>query len=168
MYHSNYFVLKEVSVQNYSLNCCILGKFPESCVTKCQCYSNHDQGLLVADCSNSGINNLSDTYPEHTDWLRLSGNNFTVLSLQNNKVIQMLKSLSILDLNSCKVRNISSQFFDIFKEDSNLLHLGLSNNELITIPKCVQNLSSLQTLRIVNNKFKCSCDNIWMERLVLK
>ena len=51
----------------------------------------------------------------------------------------------------------------MFTESNNLLHLDLSKNDLVTLPENIKNLSSLQTLKISGNKFKCSCDNIWMK-----
>ena len=137
--------------------------FPESCIKKCRCYSNRHKSALVADCSHSGLINLPNSLPEHTDWLLLSGNNLTSLSIKNTQNTELLKYLKKLHLHSSKITNISSKFLDIFTETNNLLHLDLSKNELITLPENVQNLSSLQTLNIFDNKFKCSCDNIWMK-----
>ena len=141
----------------------LLGIFPDSCVTKCQCYSNRHQRVLVADCSYSGLKFIPHSLPKHTDWLLLSGNNFTSLNIQNMENNILLQYLSKLDLHNNKIRNISSKFLDTFTENNKLIYLDLSYNELITLPENVQNLSSLQTLKITGNKFKCSCNNIWMK-----
>ena len=110
---------------------------------------------------------MPNSLPEHTNWLLLSGNNFTslnTLSLQNTELLQYLTKL---DLHGSKIRNVSSKMFDIFVENNNLTYLDLSNNELTILPENMQNLSSLQTLKITGNKFKCSCDNIWMKDWLL-
>ena len=134
-----------------------------SCIAKCQCYSNRHQRALVADCSYSGLKDLPNSLPEHTDWLLLNGNNLTSLSVSNTQSVENLQYLTKLDLNSNKITNVSSDLLDIFIENSNLLYLDLSKNELFTLPENVKNVSSLQTLKITENKFKCSCDNMWMK-----
>ena len=144
-----------------------LGIFPDSCKTKCRCYSNHDQMALVADCSYSGLNSIPESLPEHTDWLLFSGNNLTSLNIQNAQHTEFFKNLSKLDLYNSKIRNISSQFWDILIKSNNLLYLNLSKNELMTLPESIKNISSLQTLKITGNKFKCSCDNMWMKDWLL-
>ena len=118
---------------------------------------------LVADCSYSGLKSLPVSLPEYTDWLLFSGNNLTLLNIQNAQSIELLKNVSKLDFSYSKIRNVSPQFFDIFIKSNNLLYLNLSKNELITLPESIKNISSLQTLTITGNKFKCSCDNIWMK-----
>ena len=119
--------------------------------------------MLVANCSDSGLQNVPASLPEHTNWLLLSGNNLIVLNTINSQSTELLQYLTKLDLNGSKIRNISSAFFDIFVENNTLLYLDLSKNELRSIPENVQNLSSLQTLKMSGNKFKCSCDNFWMK-----
>ena len=122
---------------------------------------------LVADCSYSGLISLPESLPEHTDWLLFSGNNLTSLTIQNPQQTEILKNLSELDFYNNKIRNISSQFWDMFIKSHNLLYLNLSKNELITLPKSIQNISSLQNLKITGNQFKCSCENMWMKHWFL-
>ena len=117
----------------------------------------------MANCSYSGLTNVPVSLPEHTDWLLLSGNNLTLLDTVTTESIELLQYLTKLDLSGSKIRNISSEFFNIFVENNSLLYLDLSKNELITLPENVKNVSSLQTLKITGNKFKCSCENIWMK-----
>ena len=112
-----------------------LGIFPDSCITTCRCYSNHKNLALVADCSQSGLTRVPDSLPEHTDWLLLSGNNLTSLNIQHAQNYELLKNLSMLDLYNSKIRNISSQFLDLFIKGNNLLYLNLSNNELKTLQR---------------------------------
>ena len=141
----------------------ILGKYPDLCIAKCRCYSNRHQKALVANCSYSGLQNIPDNLPEDTHWLLLHGNNLTLLNRQNSKNSEFLQYLSVLDLHSSKIRNLSSNFVDILTGSNNLLYLDLSGNEFKTLPENLQNFSSLQTLKITGNKFKCSCGNIWMK-----
>ena len=117
----------------------------------------------MADCSYSGLIDLPNSLPEHTDWLILSGNNLTSLNINSTQNVEILQYLKKLDLHGNKIRNVTSFFFDIFAESNNLLFLDLSKNELRSMPENMKNLSSLQTLKISGNKFKCSCDNIWMK-----
>ena len=132
-------------------------------MTKCQCYSNHHQNALVADCSYTGLTDLPNSLLEHTDFLLLSLNNLTSLNIFSKKNVEILQYLKKLDLHGNKIRNVASIFLDIFIESNNLLFLDLSRNELRSMPENIKNLSSLQTLKITDNKFKCSCDNIWMK-----
>ena len=77
---------------------------------------------LVADCSYSGLISLPESLPEHTDWLLFYGNNITSLTIQNAQHTEILKNLSKLDLYNSKIRNISSQLWDIFIKSHNLLY----------------------------------------------
>ena len=130
------------------------GNFPDSCVAKCTCYSNRHQSTLVAECSESGLRHLPDSLPEQTDWLLLSENHFTSLAV-NTDTTARLEYISKLDLSSNELKNISSHFLDIFMTSNNLSYLDISNNHLTSLPESLQNLSSLQTLKITGNKFKC-------------
>ena len=107
--------------------------------------------MLVANCSDSGLQNVPALLPEHSNWLLLSGNNLIVLNTINSQSTELLQYLTKLDLNGSKIRNISSAFFDIFVENNTLLYLDLSKSELRSIPENVQNLSSVQTLKISGN-----------------
>ena len=122
---------------------------------------------LVANCSHAGFINLPEFLPKHTDWLILSGNNLTSLSIQNTHHKALLQYLSKLDLRDNKIGKISSDVLDILMESNNLLYLDLSQNKLKTLPQSMKNLSSLQNFKIIDNKFKCSCDNIWMKDWLL-
>ena len=133
----------------------------------CHCYSSHHQRALVANCSYSGLTDLPDSLPEDTDWLILSGNNLTSIKINSTQSRKLLQYLRKLDLHSNKITNVSSRILEMFTESNNLLHLDLSKNDLVTLPENIKNLSSLQTLKISGNKFKCSCDNIWMKDWVL-
>ena len=117
----------------------------------------------MADCSHSGLTDLPNSLPEYTDWLLLPLNNLISLNIFSKKNVEILQYLKKLNLHGNKIRNVISIFLDIFTESNNLLFLDLSKNELRSMPENIKNLSSLQTLKITDNKFKCSCDNIWMK-----
>ena len=44
-----------------------------------------------------------------------------------------------------------------------LMYLNISNNQLRSLPENIKNLTSLKTLKISGNKFKCSCKSFWMK-----
>ena len=117
----------------------------------------------MADCSNSGLIDIPNSLPKHTDWLILPGNNLTSLNVSSTQTVEILRYLTKLDLHSNKIENVSSNVLDVFTKNNHLLNLDLSKNELKSMPENIKNLSSLQTLKISDNRFKCSCDNIWMK-----
>ena len=105
---------------------------------------------------------MPHSLPEHTNWLLLSGNNFTSLNTLNIQNTELFQYLTKLDLHGSQIRNSSSELLDTFAENNNLTYL-----HFYILPENVQNLSSLQILKITGNKFKCSCDNIWMKDWLL-
>ena len=43
----------------------------------------------MADCSNSGLINIPNSLPKHTDWLILSGNNLTSLNVSGKQTVEI-------------------------------------------------------------------------------
>ena len=166
-----YFILKNTrSVKLFIWVCfyrSVSGRFPISCVTECKCYSNRHHGASVADCSHSGLTHIPDSLPEETDWLLLSGNNFSSLITTNEEINDTLYHLSQLDLRGNNLTNISSEVMDGFIETNALLYFDLSNNKLSDLPENIRNLTSVKTLKISGNKFKCSCKSFWMKEWLL-
>ena len=70
----------------------------------------------MADCSNSGLINIPNSLPKHTDWLILSGNNLTSLNVSSKQTVEILEYLSKLDLHSNKIENVSSKFLDFLQK----------------------------------------------------
>ena len=136
-------------------------------MTECRCYSNRHQGALVADCSYSGLTQVPDAIPEETDWLLLSGNNISSLMIESSPLNDTLYYLSQLDLSGNSLTNISSKVMDRFMQTNTLLYLDLSNNEISNLPDNIRNLTSIRTLKISGNKFKCSCKSFWMKEWLL-
>ena len=144
-----------------------LEKFPSSCITECRCYSNHHKATLVANCSHSGLTEVPDSVPKHTDWLLLSGNNVSFLTTMNKEINDTFYHLSHLDLDGNNIANISSEIVDGFIQSNTLVYLNISNNKLISLPENIRNLTSLRTLKLSGNNFECSCGNFWMKQWLL-
>ena len=89
----------------------------------CNCYSNHHQRLLIADCSYSGLLDLPTSLP-NVHWLILSSNNIT---------------------------NLPS---DTFNSYHNILLINLTNNSLSSLPKSIENVSSLTYLYVSHNRLE--------------
>ena len=136
-------------------------------MTECRCYSNRHRGVLVADCSHSSLTHIPDAIPEQTDWLILSENNISSFSLDNSPINDTIYHLSQLDLCDNSLVNISSDMVDRFIQTHTLMYLNISNNQLRSMPENIRNLTSLKTLKIFGNKFKCSCKSFWMKEWLL-
>ena len=145
----------------------VLGKFPSSCVTECKCYSNLHHRASVTNCSHSGLTHVPDALPEQTDWLLLSGNNITSLTTESKLVNDTFYHLSQLDLHGNSLSKISAEMLNGFIQVNTLLYLDLSNNELSNLPDDIRNLTSVKTLKISGNRFKCSCQSFWMKEWLL-
>ena len=141
--------------------------FPSSCFTKCRCYFNRHRAALVADCSHSGLTEVPDSLPEETDWLLLPGNNISSLIKGKNEINDGLYQLSQLDLYGNNLFDICTEVVDGFIQRNTLLYLNLSNNKFSELPGNIQNLTSIRTLEISGNKFKCSCKSFWMKEWLL-
>ena len=85
----------------------------------------------------------------------------------NKEFDDILYHLSKLDLHGNNLTNISAEMFDGFILTNTLLYLDLSNNEISNLPEKIRNLSSIKTLKISGNKFKCSCETFWMREWLL-
>ena len=136
-------------------------------MTECRCYSNRHQSALVADCSHSGLTHIPDAIPEETDWLLLSGNNISSLTIESSPLNDTLYHLSQLDLSGNSLVNVSAEVVNDFIQSDNLLYFNISNNKLISLPENIKNLTSLKTLKLSGNTFECSCENFWMKQWLL-
>ena len=146
------------------------GVYPESCESECRCYSNRHEGVLVADCSHSGLTKLPASLPEDLDWLYLPENKISLSDAHytaNYEMHRYLYHISKLDMRSNAITNISSKFLDIFVDSNRLLVLDISYNNLTTLPDKIKNLTSLEKININRNQFTCQCDNYWMRDWIL-
>ena len=110
--------------------------------------------------------------PDDVDRLILYGNHIGILTSENatkhgSLEKRYLPHISKLDISYNNVTNISKGFFDIFISSKNLKVLDISQNRLNSLPKNIQNISSLDEIMINGNEFICSCDNIWMKDWIL-
>ena len=132
--------------------------YPESCRTECTCYSDHHH--LVAKCS--GVSHIPTSLPHDLDWLILSGSNIPTLD-ETNTTFQ--SSLSKLDLRSNQIEWIPDEFLQQFTQ---LLSLDVSNNKLSSLPRILENMTSLSEICISGNSFECNCQDTWITEWVVK
>ena len=117
----------------------------------------------MANCSNLNLTEIPHNLPNYTDWLIVSGNNISFL---NQEILQhsFLPHLTKLDISRNSLNTISKEFIDLFVHCySRLFFLDISNNNLTTLPRNIQNMSSLQSLRFSGNILECICENIWIK-----
>ena len=110
---------------------------------------------------------IPDSLPEKTDWLLLYGNNISTFNTVNSHINDTLYHLSQLDLHGNSLKNISVEVIDGFIQSHSLLYLDISNNKISHLPENIKNLTSLKTLKLAGNIFKCSCENFWMKEWLL-
>ena len=113
----------------------------------------------MAECS--GLTQLPSSLPDDLDWLILHNNNISSLEYAN---ASFQSSLSKLNLNSTFLEQISNEFLEQFVQ---LKFLDISNNKLRSLPKAIENMTSLEAIWISGNNFECNCDNIWMRDWVV-
>ena len=121
---------------------------------------NSQERTLVADCLRAGLNQIPKSLPKDTDWLILSGNNITSLQILD---LQFFHDLSRLDLHNNKIKYISKEFVEYLSTHQILENLDISNNNLTTLPRIFQNISSLKRLKLSKNPLQCNCENMWMK-----
>ena len=131
-----------------------------SCGYKCSCYTDVKTRALVADCSNQGLVEIPPNLPNYTNWLLISGNNISFLNMESS----FLPHLTKLDISRNSLNNISNDFIDLFTDCHwKQLSLDISHNNLTTLPRNIQNISSITNLQLTGNSFQCNCENIWMK-----
>ena len=127
--------------------------YPYSCEQVCNCYSDHQKKLLVADCSDSGLLDFPLTIPSVLHLLNLSNNNITHIAskaFNSFKVFQMN-----LERNSLRSLPQSIEYV------SSLTYLYLSHNSFVEFPSAVLNLSSLVSLDLAYNQIESLPASIW-------
>ena len=120
----------------------------------------------MADCSNSGLTKIPPSLPDDLEWLILSGNNISFLSVEAS-THSTLEHISELVLQNNRLTNISANFIGVFANNSKLTFLDISSNSLKFLPQNIRNITSLEKLNIQENSFQCSCDNTWMRNWIL-
>ena len=117
----------------------------------------------MADCALAGLTQIPKSLPTDTDWLILSGNNISSVQIKDLKFSNIL---SRLDLKHNKIKNISKDFVEYLRTNSNVINLDISNNELKFIPRNFESVNFLKNLRISGNRFACKCNNMWMKNWI--
>ena len=133
-----------------------------TCGFQCTCYTDVSTRALVADCSNLNLMEIPTNLPNYTDWLIVSENHISSL---NQEILQtsFFPYLTKLDISGNRLDNISN-VFDVFTCcSSRLSSLDISNNNLTTLPRMCQNISSLRSFRLSENPLQCNCEIMWMK-----
>ena len=113
---------------------------------------------LVANCSFLGLSEVPFNLPNYTNWLFLSGNNIYSLG-ENVSSLPFLSFLTTVALSQNKLNHISEKIFSLF---THCYSLDISNNNLTTLSENLQNIKSLQSVKISGNPYKCQCENLWI------
>ena len=141
----------------------ISDQYPTVCERECRCYVNPHERALVVDCARADLTQIPQSLPSDTDWLILSENNITSFQVT---VLQFLPDLRKLQLQNNKIKSISEDFVQYLKTHHNLADLDISNNKLKVIPRNLMP-NFLMTLKLSGNRFKCTCNNVWMKKWLI-
>ena len=71
-------------------------------------------------------------------------------------------TISHLDLQQNGIVKICNSFILALNESKTMESLDLSGNELQTVPRSIQSMSSIKKLKLGDNPFHCNCDMTWM------
>ena len=121
----------------------------------------------MADCSGSGLRHIPNSLPVDTDWLLLSQNNISKLSAPSEETTRILSHISKLDLSRNDIKDLPEDFLEVFITNNKLLILNVSNNNLVSLPQNIKNLTFVDKISISNNNLKCSCNNFWLKYWIL-
>ena len=72
-----------------------------------------------------------------------------------------LKTISVLDLSKNLVEQICEDTM-IFLQNGKLTNINLAHNKLTTLSNTISKITSLQSIKLSRNHFKCSCEMTWM------
>ena len=115
----------------------------------------------MADCAHAGLTQIPKSLPIDTEWLILSNNN---ISSVQTKDLKFLSILSRHDLKDNKIKSIPQDFVEYLSNESNVANLSISSNEKLKF----ESSKVFTQLRISQNQFDCTCDNMWMKNWLKK
>ena len=118
----------------------------------------------MADCARASLTQIPESLPADADWLILSENNLSVLDTQSAAILKRLNALSKLVVRKNEIKYISDDFM---RQLGKNFVLDISKNDLRSLPRSTENVTSLQKIIISENSFICSCENLWMRNWML-
>ena len=113
---------------------------------------------IVANCSSLQLREIPSNLPNYINWLYLSGNNIYSLS-ENVSNLPFWSFLRTVDLSQNKLNHISDTIFSKF---THFRSLDISSNNLTTLSENLQNIKSLESVKISGNPYRCQCENFWI------
>ena len=153
-----------VHLRNQLLHKCVVtfaDKYPDACSRQCRCHVNLHEMALVADCAHAGLTQIPKSLPFDTDWLILSGNNISSVQTED---LKFLPILSRLDLKENKIKSNPQDFAEYLIHRSNVVNLSTPSNET----RKFESAKVFTQLRISQNRFDCTCDNMWIKNWLIK
>lgn len=135
-----------------------------NCPQSCSCHLR-DKSVVDVNCTGRRLLELPDTVPSHSGSktrLYLSHNPLQLLSYRN-----YLANLSELHVDNCLLTSVTPM---AIAELHNVKVLTLHNNLLQKLPADTRNISlqSATNVTLHNNRWACSCDNLWLPDWITK
>ena len=132
---------------------------PVSCWKKCTCYFRYQLNFNVYNCSSSNAAKLfeDNNFTKLTNWLDFSNNIFSELC----STPTYLQTINKLDLSNNRINNVCDYFVKYLRNGL-ISELSLVNNYITKLPSEVSNITSLQAVKLSQNKFICNCEMAWM------
>ena len=127
----------------------------KDCPTGCKCYNLPDSTDLDIDCSHLDLTELPDTVPQRTKILRLAYNRLNCLTEPK----WYFGQLRLLDLSYNQIYNVSNEAINNL---TSLETFMVNNNRLSYLPDNITELSQLQSLHLHINPLVCDCKSGWL------
>ena len=112
------------------------------------------------DISHNKLASLPKEMKKMTRLITLDLSHNHMISLPSS--ITYIPSLAHLDISHNKLTYLSTSV----KHMRSLTHLDISHNHLTTLPNFVEEMVLLKEIRIVYNKFQCSCELLWLKHWI--
>ena len=96
-----------------------------------------------------------------------------MLDLSRNRIPELcgkqsyLRTLAELDLSHNLINKVCDETVSYMKTGS-IAELNLANNNITTLPSKLSNVSSLQSVKLSENRFICDCEMTWMIKWLSK
>lgn len=133
-------------------------KIVPHCPYNCTCFERYISQVIIVDCRNRGYFSLPNRLPNGILDIWFQHNNVSVL-----KDVEYLNRTRYLSLSSNQIEEIK---IEALNQITNLKHLFLNSNNLVTLPRELQK-TNIDFIDINHNPFKCDCKSLWMKYWIL-